>query len=66
MIELVLNEDVYVIWKFEREIIRQMGGIVSPGQGNDFHGIALPAQKLNKFPIVQISAAQGIERAIDY
>jgi hypothetical protein len=32
MIELILDEDIQVIWQPEMKVIGQMGGVVSPGE----------------------------------
>jgi len=50
--------------KPEPEIIRQMCGVIPPGQGNDLNRVALRAQIFNQFAVIQIPAADGLERAV--
>lgn len=65
MIELVLNEHVYVLWQPKPKVICQVRAIIPPGQRDDLHVIALRAQVPNYFAIIQIAAAQRIQRAVE-
>jgi hypothetical protein len=65
MIELILDKNIQFLGQLESEIIHQMSGVGTPGQGNNFDGIPLGAQILNQFTVIQISAADRVEGAVD-
>ncbi len=52
MVELILNENVQTRRQLDMEVIRQMCGIVSPGQRDDLYTIPLCAQILDQFTII--------------
>ena len=65
MIQLVLNQDVQTLRQSKAEVIHQMRTVIPPGQGDDLYDIALCAQILNQLAVIQISAADSIQRPVN-
>ena len=42
-----------------------MCGVISPGQADDFHRVALGAEVIYQHAVVEVAAAEGVERAIN-
>ena len=75
MIELVLNQNIKPLEsdsslsgfpESEPNIIRQVRAVIAPGQADDLNAISLCAQIFHQFAVVHISAAECVERAVDY
>ena len=65
MVQFVLDEQVEVWWEAEVEIVAQMGSVITPGQADDLDCIPLSPQIFHQFAIIQIAAAERIQRTID-
>ena len=66
MVEFVLDQDIQMRRQPKMEVIRQVRVVVPPGQGENLDRIPLSAQIFNQLTVIEISAAHGIERTIDY
>ncbi len=48
-----------------KKIIHQVRGVIAPGKRDDLHGVTLCAEIVNQFAVIYVSAAEGVERAVD-
>ena len=52
MVELVLDQDIQIGGQLEVQIVGQVCGVISPGNGNDPDRIAAPAQVFDEFAVI--------------
>ena len=65
VVELIFDQQVETGWQAETQVINQMGGVAAPGQGDDVHFVALRAQILHQFAVVQVAAGERIQRTVN-
>lgn len=65
MIQLILNQDVQICRQLKREIVPQVCAIISPRQRDDLNGITLRAQIFHQHAVIHVSAAEGVNGAVD-
>jgi hypothetical protein len=61
VIEFILKKEVQVGGKSKMQVVGQVSGIISPGQGNDFDSIPLQAQIFDylrsyRYPPLKVSS----------
>jgi hypothetical protein len=47
------------------EVVEEMRGVISPGQGDDLDRISLGTKIFDQFAVIQITPADGLQRTID-
>jgi hypothetical protein len=65
VIQLVLNENVKSTREPKPQVIRQVRGVVAPGERYNFRHITLRVQIFNQFAVIQISATESLQRTVD-
>lgn len=65
MVQLILDEQVEVRWKAEVEVVAQVRGVIPPGKADDLNGISLIPEVVDQLTVVQVTAADCIQRTVN-